>query len=532
MLEQNYLYKKSTTLKNKYGIKNPQKLYERCTHEAARAAVNFRYEPPPQKFNAAYLKLIHWNLFHQSFEWAGQTRDTLFTFEDGSSAYMPAMRPIGHETPFAVGPQIKKELQKLEEILSEKNNLQGLSRQEFAESAAEIFILLNHIHPFRKGNGHTQRMFMEKLGQAANHTIDFSCITKERMTIACIEAMQHSNSEPMQHLFEDITHPQKSLILKEFISQMKNSGLETINNRMVLAAKEGVPYDGIYRGCAAEGFVIEVGDIFIVGHKDDLLPEQIKTLKDGDYIFFQKSNVQNLQEILIPSETLAPLTHEELYTKIANNPYVKTNRKEVENLSKIVYGNRQALSIKMDIINADPSLGRVFANQITQNPQSICKFAGIKMLCVSSLNRRHAEQTVPQLSKMLKNYVIATQQAKDEILERHQREQNRLGKSVKKPGKELQNLFALPLQKQKDLLSHSTSLQKQLHVFWRQLQNRLSTEDRNAIKENDCTRLFHLLGISESKAKEISQTVKLVKAAQCEVRSFRVRRSSSVSLTN
>ncbi|WP_455465789.1 BID domain-containing T4SS effector [Bartonella sp. B39] len=532
MLEKNYLYKKSTTLKNKYGIKNPQKLHERYTHEAARAAVNFRYEPPPKKFDAAYLKLIHWNLFHQSFEWAGQTRDTLFTFEDGSSAHMPAMRPIGHETHFAVGPQIKKELTQLEQILSAKNNLRGLSRKEFAENAAEVFILLNHIHPFRKGNGHTQRMFMEKLGQAAGHTIDFSCVTKERMMIACIEAMQHNNPEPMRHLFEDVTHPQKSLILKEFISQMKNSGLGTINNCMVLAAKEGVPYDGIYRGCAAEGFVIETGDIFVVGHKDDLPPEQIKILKDGDYIFFQKSNVQNLQEILIPPETLAPLMPEELCAKIANDPYVIINRKEVERFSRIVYGKEQALNIKMDMINANPSLGRVFINQITQNPQSICKLAGVKILCMNSPDRRNAETAVPQLSEALKNYVITIQQAKEEILERHQREQNRLGKSVKKPSKELQNLFTLPLQKQKDVLFHSVSLQKQLHFFWYQLQNRLSIEDRNAIKENDYTKLSRLLGVSESKAKEIFQTVKLVKAAQCEARSFRVTRNPCMSFTD
>lgn len=46
MLEQNYLYKNGKTLKNKYGITDPQKLYARCAHDTARAAVNFRLEPP------------------------------------------------------------------------------------------------------------------------------------------------------------------------------------------------------------------------------------------------------------------------------------------------------------------------------------------------------------------------------------------------------------------------------------------------------------------------------------------------------
>ncbi|WP_208436176.1 BID domain-containing T4SS effector [Bartonella phoceensis] len=532
MLEHNYLYKNSTTLKNKYGIKNPQKFYERCTHNADRAAVNFRYEPLPQRFDAAYLKLIHWNLFHESFEWAGQTRDITFTFEDGSTARMPAIRPKGYEVPFAIGSQIQKDLKKLEKILLEKNNLRGLSRKEFAENATEVFMLLDHAHPFRKGNGRTQRMFMEKLGQAAGHPIDFSFITKERLTHASIEAMQHGNSEPMQHLFEDVTHPQKSLVLKEFVSQMKHSGLEEINNCMVIAAKEGVSYDGIYRDCAAEGFVIEVGDIFVVAHKDDLPPEYVKELRNGDYLSFQKSNVQNLQEILIPAEKLAPLTEGELCEKIANNPYVKACRKEIEQLSKTVYGNRKILSMKMDMIDANPGLGRVFANQIAQNPESVCKLAGMKIFCLNSPERRRAKQAVPQLSKMIKNYVIVTQQTKEEILEQHQREQNRLGKSVKKPGKELQNLFSLPPQKQTDVLSRSTTLQRQLHIFWRQLQNRLSSEDHKAIKENNCTKLSRLLGISESKAKEISQTVQRMKVAQYQTRSFRVNRIPSMSFSN
>ncbi|MGF7158048.1 BID domain-containing T4SS effector [Bartonella heixiaziensis] len=530
MLEQNYLYKNSKTLKNKYGIKNPKKLYERCAHETAREAVNFRYEAPPKKFDAAYIKRIHWNLFHKSFEWAGQTRDTSFTFADGSTARMPAMRPKGFEVPFAIGPQIQRELKQLEQMLSAKNNLRGLSRKEFAKSAAEVFIALDHAHPFRKGNGRVQRMFMEKLGQAAGHTIDFSFITKERLTQASIQAMQHGNPEPMQHLFEDMTHPQKALILKEFISNMKNAGFGEINNHIVVAAKEGEIYEGIYKGMAAEGFVMEVDNTFIVGNKDDLSPEQVKTLQNGAHICYIKSNVQNLKEPLIPKETLAPLSHEELFVRVANNPLVEASRKKVEHLSKIVYGNAQILSTKMDMVNADPSFGKVFADHIAQNPQSIFKLAGVKMLCMKSSERKHAEEHILSLCETLKNYATTVHQVKDEVLEQHQKEQNRMCHSVEKPNRDLQNLFALPPEQQREVLSHSYTLQKQLHVFSRQLQNRLSPEDRKAIQQNDPTRLSCMLGVSESKAKEIARTVNLTKEARYQMQTLKVSRSSSIAL--
>ncbi|EJF79035.1 BID domain-containing T4SS effector [Bartonella doshiae] len=532
MLEHNYLYKNGTTLKNKYGIKNSQKLYARTANDAAKEAVNFRYEPPPRKFNSQYLKTIHWSLFHKSFEWAGQTRDKLFTFEDGSSAHMPAMRPKGYPVPFAIGPQIQKRLKQLDRKLAAMNNLQGLSRQDFVENAATVFAELNSIHPFRKGNGRAQRMFMEKLGQAAGYEIDFSFTTKERMDTACIAAMQHGNQEPMHHLFEDITHPQKAFILKEFIYQMKECGLSQINNRVVVAAKEGVKYDGFYRGHAAEGFVIEAKDVFVIGHIDDLSPQQIKTLRDGDYISFEKTNIQNLQKTLIPAEILMPLTYEELVEKITSDPFVEICQKEVLRLSKIVYGKTQTLDEKLEMIYEDPNLCEQLADKIAEDPKSINKLAGRKILCIKSPKRRRAEKAVSQLSETLKGYATTIQRTKDEILENHEREQRCKKQLVEYPSKNLQQLFSLPQEQRGEVLSHSRALQQELHVFSRKLYNRLSSEERKAIEEQNHTRLSCLLGTSESKAKEISNILKQTKETQHQVRTLKISRCSSMALTN
>ncbi|WP_375696112.1 BID domain-containing T4SS effector, partial [Bartonella sp. AC67GZZY] len=323
----------------------------------------------------------------------------------------------------------------------------------------------------------------------------------------------------------------KSLVLKEFISQMRNAGLDEINNRVVAAAKEDVVYKGVFRGFSAEGFVMEVEGAFVVGHKDDLTPEQVKTLQNGAHLCFQKTNVQSLKETLIPKETLAPLTHEELFERISNDAYVEACRKEIENLSKTVYGKTHALKTTLDIVIAAPNLGNQFADEILENPQSISKFAGSKILGMKSSNRRQAEQAVPQLSQAFKNYATITQQTKEEILEQHQREQNRLSHAVEKPGKNLQNLFSLSEEQQREALLHSRSLRQELHTFSRQLHNRLSSEDRKAIQEKDHTRLACLLGTSESKAKEIANTVKNTQEAQCQARSLKVSRSSSLALT-
>ncbi|WP_375660422.1 Fic family protein, partial [Bartonella sp. CL74QHWL] len=101
-----------------------------------------------------------------------------------------------------------------------------------------LFNALNQLHPFREGNGRTQRVFFEKLAQAAGHQLDFSLVTKERMMLASVSIAENGDLEPMQHLFEDISNPNKILLLKEFMSSMKELG-RNVNDRPVMVTKEG-----------------------------------------------------------------------------------------------------------------------------------------------------------------------------------------------------------------------------------------------------------------------------------------------------
>ena len=48
--------------------------------------------------------------------------------------------------------------------------------------------MTNHIHPFREGNGRTQRLFIAQLIRYAGYDIDFSEIGGEELMIATIQA--------------------------------------------------------------------------------------------------------------------------------------------------------------------------------------------------------------------------------------------------------------------------------------------------------------------------------------------------------
>ncbi|UNF53238.1 hypothetical protein MNL01_06135 [Bartonella krasnovii] len=103
---------------------------------------------------------------------------------------------------------------------------------------------LHHLHPFREGNRRTKRLFVEKLAQAAGHTLDFSIVSKKRKDFVRTAAMERGDSEPMKHLLEDISHPEKLLILQEFTNSMRKLGMGEKNYYLTVVAKEGETYHG------------------------------------------------------------------------------------------------------------------------------------------------------------------------------------------------------------------------------------------------------------------------------------------------
>jgi cell filamentation protein len=68
--------------------------------------------------------------------------------------------------------------------LAAENYLTDLNAALFADRAAYFLGELNAAHPFREGNGRTQREFIRELGLNAGHYIDWRATTIEEMTNA------------------------------------------------------------------------------------------------------------------------------------------------------------------------------------------------------------------------------------------------------------------------------------------------------------------------------------------------------------
>ncbi|GJL80346.1 MAG: putative adenosine monophosphate-protein transferase y4lH [Nitrospinaceae bacterium] len=148
-----YVYPGTDILINKPGIRNKEELdrFERMMTRARLA------EPLPE-VPMSYIgyKTLHHHIFQDVFDWAGKSRTV--SLAKGNTFFGP---PI----------YVDSEMTKRFRLLTDENHLKGLRLEAFASRAAEHLNEINAIHPFREGNGRTQRLFLEVLANQAGYQV-------------------------------------------------------------------------------------------------------------------------------------------------------------------------------------------------------------------------------------------------------------------------------------------------------------------------------------------------------------------------
>jgi cell filamentation protein len=66
---------------------------------------------------------------------------------------------------------------------------------------------MNALHPFREGNGRTQRMFLSFLARAASYDLRWNQVTQEQMVQASEESTLRGDNQEFVQIFLDITIP-------------------------------------------------------------------------------------------------------------------------------------------------------------------------------------------------------------------------------------------------------------------------------------------------------------------------------------
>ena len=138
---------------------------------------------------------IHHALFQDIYAWAGCVRTVEIRKNvDGAEFFLPS-------TNIAMGMEWSRS-----ELLGDKM-LKGLERSAFLERLAYHYDNYNFVHPFREGNGRTQRVFWTLLCHDAGYDLDWRLVSGEENDEASRSAAEDRDYSQLIRMFSKIVTP-------------------------------------------------------------------------------------------------------------------------------------------------------------------------------------------------------------------------------------------------------------------------------------------------------------------------------------
>ena len=165
-------YEGTTCLVNKLGIRDEKKLSEIEAGITFAKAVMLEETPIDDDFGFEHFKKIHEFLLCDLYEWAGQVRTVDISKKRTKFLDAASIESIGTKC-FA---KVKD------------GYFENLPFDEFVKRIAEFYNDVNYIHPFREGNGRTQRIYFTQLIRHYGYDINFADVDTDELMIATIQA--------------------------------------------------------------------------------------------------------------------------------------------------------------------------------------------------------------------------------------------------------------------------------------------------------------------------------------------------------
>ena len=166
-------YEGTSCLINKLNIRDEEKLNfvesQITIHKTAELANAQDFG----SFDFSHYKAIHKYLFNELYEWAGEIR-TVNMSKKGTN--------------FVDVSEIESVASACFKRLQDKNYFKNQEYDDFVEDIVDFYCTTNMLHPFREGNGRTQRIFISQLIQFNGYSIDFDKIDTDELMLATIQA--------------------------------------------------------------------------------------------------------------------------------------------------------------------------------------------------------------------------------------------------------------------------------------------------------------------------------------------------------
>jgi cell filamentation protein len=199
-------YPNTTVLINKFGITDERVL------EAAEADITqqrillWNVKPQNDTFDFAHYKTIHRFLFEELYDWAGQIRDVNISKKG---------------TRFCPFEELESRAKLIFSRLKKSDYLSGLQKSQFVPEFVDLYDATNLLHPFREGNGRTQRVFLSQLAHRNRWILNFADIDVDELMIATMQSA-HGVRDGLLRIFGTaITKPSLLAELHENVEKPK-----------------------------------------------------------------------------------------------------------------------------------------------------------------------------------------------------------------------------------------------------------------------------------------------------------------------
>lgn len=172
-LQDGYCYPDTAVLINKLNIRSQEELNLAEKLYVSSNALKVREHSFSEPFTFDFYCNLHKTLFGDIYQWAGQTRKS--EISKGGTSFCPCG-------------EIDRIGKAKFDYLQRENYFCGYTKELYIKELADFYNELNLLHPFREGNGRTQRLFFNLLARRKGYFLDFSSADPNFLIIATIQA--------------------------------------------------------------------------------------------------------------------------------------------------------------------------------------------------------------------------------------------------------------------------------------------------------------------------------------------------------
>ena len=180
-----YVYPGTEVLINKFDCRDPNELKKLEALSTGGNLAFLQLNPVRGRFDFQHLKDIHFFIFQDIYEWAGKIRTV----------------DIGKGNLFCRVQFIEEYAKTVFSDFHSACHESCTDKDKFITVLAAHYADLNALHPFREGNGRSQREFIRELCLDCEYVLDLTKTTHEEMLSASVVSFNTGDSSGFREIF-------------------------------------------------------------------------------------------------------------------------------------------------------------------------------------------------------------------------------------------------------------------------------------------------------------------------------------------